>query len=151
MRTVCLCPWRHWTPFVVVKDQYSHQSCKRIMKLKEKTPLLHNSVCFHMPKKSFRSEVSYLSEKLLLSQKLRYFRGSYLSQCFNYQQLSIKLGRYHDIIEYRDTNLETILISDRFGFNQNIDISRYIAISIKYSNIGMKFPSWDIFHPIGLE
>ena len=28
-----------------------------------------------------------------------------------------KLGRYHDIIEYGDTNLETLLISDRFGFN----------------------------------
>ena len=33
-----------------------------------------------------------------------------------------KLGRYQDIIEYRDTNLETISISDRFGFNRNIDI-----------------------------
>ena len=51
----------------------------------------------------------------------------------------IKLGRYHDIIEYRDTNLETISISDRFGFNRNIDISRYIAISIKYRNIAMYF------------
>ena len=40
----------------------------------------------------------------------------------------IKLWRYHDTIEYQDTNLETILISDRFGFYQNIDISRYIAI-----------------------
>ena len=43
-----------------------------------------------------------------------------------------KLGRYHKIIEYRDTNLEMISISDRFGFNQNIDISRHclnIAIS----------------------
>ena len=38
-----------------------------------------------------------------------------------------KLGRYHDIIEYRDINLETISISDGFGFNRNIDISRYIA------------------------
>ena len=36
----------------------------------------------------------------------------------------IKLGRYHDIIEYRDTKLDTISISDRFGFNWNIDILR---------------------------
>jgi hypothetical protein len=42
--------------------------------------------------------------------------------------ISNKLGRYHDIIEYRDINLETISISDGFGFNRNIDISRYIAI-----------------------
>ena len=42
--------------------------------------------------------------------------------------LFTQLGRYHDIIEYRDINLETISISDGFGFNQNIDISRYIAI-----------------------
>ena len=35
-----------------------------------------------------------------------------------------KLGRYHDIIEYLNTNLETISLSDRFGFNRNIDISR---------------------------
>ena len=43
-----------------------------------------------------------------------------------------KLGQYHDIIEYRDTNLETISILDQFGFKRNIDISRYryIAISI---------------------
>ena len=40
-----------------------------------------------------------------------------------------KLRRYHDIIAYRDANLETISISDRFGLNRNIDISRYIAIS----------------------
>ena len=46
-----------------------------------------------------------------------------------------KLGRYHDIIEYRDINLETISISDGFGFNRNIDISRYIAISIKYRDV----------------
>ena len=39
-----------------------------------------------------------------------------------------KLGRYHDIIEYRDINLETISISDGCGFNRNIDISQYIAI-----------------------
>ena len=39
-----------------------------------------------------------------------------------------KLGRYHDIIEYRDINLETISISDGFGLNRNIDISRYLAI-----------------------
>jgi hypothetical protein len=45
----------------------------------------------------------------------------------------------HDTIEYCDTNLETILISDRFGFNRNIDISRYIAITIKYRNIVMYF------------
>ena len=41
-----------------------------------------------------------------------------------------KLGRYHDIIEYRDINLETSSISVQLGFNQNIDILRYIAISI---------------------
>ena len=35
-----------------------------------------------------------------------------------------KLGRYHDIIEYRDINLEMISILDGFGFNRNIDISR---------------------------
>ena len=49
-----------------------------------------------------------------------------------------KLGRYHDIIEYLNTNLETISLSDRFGFNRNIDISRYrlsIAISVKYRDI----------------
>ena len=42
-----------------------------------------------------------------------------------------------DIIEYRDTNLETISILDQFGFKRNIDISRYryIAISIKYRDI----------------
>ena len=39
-----------------------------------------------------------------------------------------KLGRYHDIIEYRDINLETISISDGFGFNRDIDMSPYIAI-----------------------
>ena len=39
-----------------------------------------------------------------------------------------KLGRYHAIIEYRDINLEKISISDGFGFNRNIDISRYITI-----------------------
>ena len=49
-----------------------------------------------------------------------------------------KLGRYHDINEYRDTNLETILISERFGFNRS-DISRYIVTSIKYRNIAMYF------------
>ena len=36
-----------------------------------------------------------------------------------------KLGRYHDIIEYRDTNLETISISDRFCINRNIGKSQY--------------------------
>ena len=50
-----------------------------------------------------------------------------------------ELGRYHNIIEYGDIILETISISDRFGFNRNIDISRYIAISIKYRNITMYF------------
>ena len=63
----------------------------------------------------------------------------------------IKLGRYHNIIEYRDTNLETISISDRFCFNRNIDISQYrlsMVISIKYRDV---FPSRDILHPIGLE
>ena len=52
--------------------------------------------------------------------------------------MSSKLGRYHDIIEYRDINLETIAITDGFGFNRNIDISRYIAIiaiSIKYRDV----------------
>ena len=39
---------------------------------------------------------------------------------------SLKLGQYHDIIEYRDINLELISISDGFGFNRNNrDISRY--------------------------
>ena len=33
-----------------------------------------------------------------------------------------KLGRYRDIIEYRGINLETISISDGFGFNRNINI-----------------------------
>ena len=51
-------------------------------------------------------------------------------------------GRYHDIIEYPDINLDTISISDGFGFNRNIDIS------IKYRDV---FASWDILHPIGLE
>ena len=37
-----------------------------------------------------------------------------------------KLGRCHDIIEYRDINLDTISISDGFGFNRNIEISQYI-------------------------
>ena len=46
-----------------------------------------------------------------------------------------KLGRYHDIIEYRDISLDTISISDGFGFNRNIDISRYIAIIPIYRNI----------------
>ena len=50
-----------------------------------------------------------------------------------------KLGRYQDIIEYRNTNLEMIVLSDLFGFNRNIDISRCIAISIKYRNIAMYF------------
>ena len=49
---------------------------------------------------------------------------------FNFRIVLGKLGRYHDIIEYRDINLETISISDGFGFNRNIDISRYIAIMI---------------------
>ena len=59
-----------------------------------------------------------------------------------------KLGQYHDIIEYHDINLETISISDGFGFNRNIDISRYIAISIKYRDV---FASLYILHPMGLE
>ena len=41
----------------------------------------------------------------------------------------LKLGRYHDI------NLDTILISDGFGFNRNIDISRYRDISINYRDV----------------
>ena len=44
----------------------------------------------------------------------------------HFAALPHKLGRYHDIIEYRDINLDTISISDGFGFNRNIDISRYI-------------------------
>ena len=66
----------------------------------------------------------------------------------NTRLIYTKLGRYHDIIEYRDINLDTISISDGFGFNRNIDISRYIDISIKYRDV---FASWDILHPIGLE
>ena len=47
--------------------------------------------------------------------------------CLFYGQAegAFKLGRYHDIIEYRDTNLETISISDRFCINRNIGKSRY--------------------------
>ena len=59
--------------------------------MKEKTtPLLHK--CFHLPKKGFRPDVCLhnLSEKLSLSQKLRYFRESPLSQCcLYYRQLSV--------------------------------------------------------------
>ena len=40
------------------------------------------------------------------------------------ETLKPKIGRYHDIIEYRDINLETISISDGFGFNRNIYISQ---------------------------
>ena len=43
--------------------------------------------------------------------------------CHTSQALDTKLGRYHDIIEYRDINLDTISILDGFGFNRNIDIS----------------------------
>ena len=52
-----------------------------------------------------------------------YFYSAYQKEV---KLASGKLVRYHDIIEYRDINLETILISDGFGFNRNIDISRYI-------------------------
>ena len=55
-----------------------------------------------------------------------------------------------DIIEYRDINLETISISDRFGFNRNIDISRYRKFD-QVSQYRDVFPSWDILHPIDLE
>ena len=51
--------------------------------MKEKTPLLDKSVCFQIGIKDFLLEVfNYFSEKLPLSQKLRYFRGSRFPQCF---------------------------------------------------------------------
>ena len=52
-----------------------------------------------------------------------------------------KLGRYHDIIKYRDTNLETISISDRFGFNRNIDISRQMNRSLEHLSYAMTVSS----------
>ena len=55
--------------------------------------------------------------------------------CALEDSVMIKLGRYHDIIEYRDINLELISISDEFGFNRNINISRYIAIIAIYRDI----------------
>ena len=59
-----------------------HRSCKRI--LKEKTPLLHKFVCFSDAfDKNALGEIfyyMYLSEKLLLSQNLCYFKGSRFSQ-----------------------------------------------------------------------
>ena len=49
--------------------------------MKEKTPLLDESVCFQIGIKYFELEVFYyFSEKLTLSQKLRYFRGSRFQQ-----------------------------------------------------------------------
>ena len=66
------------------------QTSRRQVIMKEKTPLSHKIVCFQMldfgTSKS-NSEVSKLilknfNGKLLLSRKLRYFRGSRFSQCF---------------------------------------------------------------------
>ena len=75
---------RHWTPLVIVIDQYSHvvypnvcmknqtcenlgsighQSCKRIMK--EKTQSWHNFVCFQM---------HFITINYFISQKLCYPR-----------------------------------------------------------------------------
>ena len=68
----------------------------------------------------FRPSVSF-KDSLSSSKETKHFS-------LNFVLMLTKLGCYHDIIEYRDINLETISISDGFGFNRNIDISRYIAI-----------------------
>ena len=51
--------------------------------MKEKTPLLDEFVCFQIGMKDFLLKVfQYFSEKLTLSQKLLYFRGSRFPHCF---------------------------------------------------------------------
>ena len=83
---------------IVVNDQYSHLMKPNIMykitnlwkywlnfgHRNEKHPCCSKNVCaFRCMIKGLRSEVShYLSEKLLLPQKLQYFRGSRFSQSF---------------------------------------------------------------------
>ena len=50
---------------------------------RKKHPCLYKIVCFQIGIKGFRPEVFYyFSEKLPLSQKLSYFRGSHFPQCF---------------------------------------------------------------------
>ena len=88
---------QYLTRFVIFNDQYSHLvypnicikhqpcenldsigrwSCKKMMK--GKSPLLYMiTVCFQLEIKGFWQEVFYhFCEKLPLSPKLRYFRGS---------------------------------------------------------------------------
>ena len=92
-----ICPHIVWSPFKYV-DLYSyvlrsthslssidHQSCEIIMK--EKTPLSHRVVCCQMLDFETLKILNLWSRnqiqgKLLLSQKLRHFRGSCFSQCF---------------------------------------------------------------------
>ena len=54
--------------------------------VKEKTPLSHEVVCFQMldfeTSKPYSDVLKSNMGKLLLSQKLRHFRGSCISQCF---------------------------------------------------------------------
>ena len=72
-------------------DSFGHQSYKKM--LKEKTPLLHKFMSFQMHKKGFRPEFFfYLSDKLLLSQKLygtSDSEGVVSQNVLYYQQLSI--------------------------------------------------------------
>ena len=70
-------------------SQHMHQILpKKVARkclLKKKT-LLHKFYCFQMPEKGFKFKVflrlKYFSEKLPISSKMRYSRGSRFSQCF---------------------------------------------------------------------
>ena len=63
-------------------DSIGHKSCKRIVGGK-KTPLLHKFVFFQMPEQIFKEKLHLLIQKLPLSQKLHYMRGS----CFKHNVL----------------------------------------------------------------
>ena len=87
----------------------------------------------------FESKVSISGPDVILTSAWRIHTQTKKKRKFSIKERSTtdfnKLGRYHDIIEYRDINLETISISDGFGFNRNIDVSRYIAIIATYRDI----------------
>ena len=62
---------------------------------REKNRLLQQFVCFRCLIKDFWTEVfQHLSEKLLLSQKIRYFVGSRFSQCLILSPEQLSIARY---------------------------------------------------------
>ena len=72
--------------FSLAVSQHKHKitslskfELNRSLKLREKTPLLEEFVCFQIRIKDFQLEVFYC---LPLSQKPQYFRGSRFPQCF---------------------------------------------------------------------